>query len=65
MQAIFKGIYWCIVLALLKRRKCKGDHLFDEQSFKSRSFRHFTRKLDGKQQQNMFMIFLFLFLLCS
>jgi len=42
--------YIGVVLALLKRKKCKGDHPFDEQSFKSRSFRHFYRKIDGKKQ---------------
>ena len=50
MQAIFKGIYWCGIGIAEAKKKCKGDHPFDEQSFKSRSFRHFYRKIDGKKQ---------------
>lgn len=48
-----------VLLALLKLKKCKRDHLFDEQSFKSHSFKHFYRKMDAKQQYILFMIFLF------
>jgi len=58
--------YIGVVLALLKRKKCKGDHLFDKQSFKSRSFRHFYQEIGWKTTIEYVydFSFSFVFLVC-